>query len=628
MPLEEKVRQAQKSTEEVDPRAIQKVKELLLSLANTISALKIFPAHHTSAIHFRQDFITKFKSFLEEYQQLEIEMGEYAFFYQGKQVYQDEISSKSLPFLFYKDGLRLLVFYQGMDEQEINEFLELVRTESAKTAEESDLVNALWLKDLPNVQYYAPEEFIENRILEERAETLSKKGLQIIPQELANKAIEITVDRSSLFSGKVELKPEEKQALESFTEEEFLELPENWQQSFYFEGEQQKKESTPEVSQPEEKAIPAAKKIPSELSLTQEELKQLNQLVEKNRQLSAEEEFLNLMMEILAQEKDLNQFQTNLNILYDFYQENIKNGHFNIPIQLNQKIKELKALLASEPDSKIPLLEDFLNRTSDLKLFDEIRKLVKERVELNFSALFDYLAQFGETALPFLAELYEYIDYQEYRDKTKELFQNKIQFDPGLIVSLIDDQRPQLTAAIIEIMRSQPGKKIIPHFSSFLTLSNQELKIKAIEALSSFSDEMANRILLGFLEDSSQEVRLKATTSLKFLGDAAKLKQLMKEVFTKKFKEKHYEEKKAFFEFLGKTRSQEAFDFLKKVFLKKSLRPSITELRLGAVAGLEAMETKEAVEVLRRGEKIFNRKVREAAASALVRLTLKKSSRK
>ncbi|MGC8747073.1 MAG: hypothetical protein ACP5SQ_10660, partial [Candidatus Saccharicenans sp.] len=226
MPLEEKVRQAQKSTEEVDPRAIQKVKELLLSLANTISALKIFPAHHTSAIHFRQDFITKFKSFLEEYQQLEIEMGEYAFFYQGKQVYQDEISSKSLPFLFYKDGLRLLVFYQGMDEQEINEFLELVRTESAKTAEESDLVNALWLKDLPNVQYYAPEEFIENRILEERAETLSKKGLQIIPQELANKAIEITVDRSSLFSGKVELKPEEKQALESFTEEEFLELPE------------------------------------------------------------------------------------------------------------------------------------------------------------------------------------------------------------------------------------------------------------------------------------------------------------------------------------------------------------------------------------------------------------------
>jgi len=43
----------------VDPQAVQKVKDLVLSLANTISALKIFPPHHASAIHFRQDFRSK-----------------------------------------------------------------------------------------------------------------------------------------------------------------------------------------------------------------------------------------------------------------------------------------------------------------------------------------------------------------------------------------------------------------------------------------------------------------------------------------------------------------------------------------------------------------------------------------
>jgi hypothetical protein len=48
--------------------------------ANTISALKILPANHASAIHFRQDFIYKFKSFLDQYQQLELEIGEFASF--------------------------------------------------------------------------------------------------------------------------------------------------------------------------------------------------------------------------------------------------------------------------------------------------------------------------------------------------------------------------------------------------------------------------------------------------------------------------------------------------------------------------------------------------------------------
>lgn len=86
-----------------------------------------------------------------------------------------------------------------MDDEEISDFLDIIRTESAKPTDESDVVNALWLKDFPNLQYYAPEEFIESRILEERTESLSKRGLQVIPQELAGKVVDIKVDRQQLF---------------------------------------------------------------------------------------------------------------------------------------------------------------------------------------------------------------------------------------------------------------------------------------------------------------------------------------------------------------------------------------------------------------------------------------------
>ncbi|HQI22190.1 MAG TPA: hypothetical protein PKV90_03150 [Candidatus Saccharicenans sp.] len=608
--------------EKADPQAVQKVKELVLSLANTISALKIFPPDHASAIHFRQDFISKLKTFLDNYQRLELSISEFGFYYQDKLVYQDEISSKSLPFFFFKDGLRLLAFYQGMDDEEISDFLDIIRTESAKPTDESDVVNALWLKDFPNLQYYAPEEFIESRILEERTESLSKRGLQVIPQELAGKVVDIKVDRQQLFSGRLELRPEEKQAINAFVDEEVPELPENWQQNFAFEAEgAESGTGTGQADQPANLAV----KLPVSLQLTEEELSQLNRLLERNRKLSPEEEFINLMLEIMALEDNEKQFETNLNILEDFYLENIKSGHFNIPIILNRKIKELRTLLASSPDDRPSQLDAFLARTADLKILDEIRKLVDNKVQLNYEALYEYLVQFEEAAVPFLAEMYEKVENQAFRNLVRGFFQEKMATDPGLVASQLDEQKPQLTSALIDLMEEQPAKKIIPYFTSFLAMSSRELKLKAVEALASFNDELANKILMAFMNDKDQEVRLKATTNLKFLGDTSRLGQLMAEVFTPKFRARSFEEKKALFEFLGRTKSEEAFKFLKKIFLKKSWRRSTTELKICAVAGLEKMGSKEAIDLLRRGEHFFNRQVREASAEALVRLALKNS---
>jgi len=166
-----------------------------------------------------------------------------------------------------------------MDDERNNDLLEIIRLESAKPAEESDVVNALWLKDFPNLQYYAPEEFIENRILEERTESLSKRGLQIIPQELAGKVVDIEVNRQELFSGQLALKPEEKQAVDSFVDKELPELPENWQQNFTFEAEgqesgQQPRPSISEAGQPLEKQT-------TFLKLTEEDVNELKPLTGK-----------------------------------------------------------------------------------------------------------------------------------------------------------------------------------------------------------------------------------------------------------------------------------------------------------------------------------------------------------
>ncbi len=154
-----------------DPARTEKVKDLLHSLANTVSAMKIFPSEHATVTHFVDQLAAKFAEFLAVHGKLQIGIEEFSFTFEGKPAYTDDVAIKSLPFFFFKDGLHSLFFYQGLDRPEVFDLLELIKTEAQKPAEDSDIVAALWERDFPNIQYYAPDEFLENRILAERQDS-------------------------------------------------------------------------------------------------------------------------------------------------------------------------------------------------------------------------------------------------------------------------------------------------------------------------------------------------------------------------------------------------------------------------------------------------------------------------
>ena len=81
-----------------DPRLTDRVREIMLATANTVSAMKIFPSEHASVRSFIDDLARKLRAFLDDNGKLEIGIEEYAFMFGGKPVYRDEMSVKSLPF--------------------------------------------------------------------------------------------------------------------------------------------------------------------------------------------------------------------------------------------------------------------------------------------------------------------------------------------------------------------------------------------------------------------------------------------------------------------------------------------------------------------------------------------------
>jgi len=194
--------------------------------------------------------------------------------------------------------------------------------------------------------------------------------------------------------------------------------------------------------------------------------------------------------------------------------------------------------------------------------------------------------------------------------------------DTGFLTGLAGDERPLLSKDIIGLLRKETGKKALSHFTDFLRFQNKEIKLAAVEALGDFRDELANRVLLGFLEDADEDVRIQAALRLHPIEEQSRIRRLIRETRTKAFRSKSAKEIAVILSYLGRTKTPEATAFLTKTLLRKVFWPSAQNLamRLGSAAGLESMGTAESKKALESGTRTGNKAVREACARALARL--------
>jgi hypothetical protein len=597
----------------VDSARVEKARDLLHYLANTVSAMKIFPSEHATIKNFVDLLTQKFMDFLATDQKLQIGIEEYSFTYGGKPVFSDELTIKSLPFFFFRDGLQIFFFYQGLDRQEILEFLELITAEAQKPAEDSDIVAALWERDFPNIQYYAPDEFLENRILTESSDSQVRQEMPDLPADFAHETIEVRVDSSKFSKGKIELTSEDREEVQKGqARAEQEDVPDGTTAAA--EGSVPK---TPAAKDDGEKS-PAAAMDPT---LTEDELNSLESMVRVNRTISPEEEFINLIVEIIFLEENMVSCQASLDTLLEYHFDQLQRGNFHVAMLIIQKTHELGQHLGAAPE-KAALLESFRKRMVSPKTVEAVQALLAKKKDMDWESLLGFFGLLGTPALSLAADLFDIVPGGEARHKILGFIAQAGSPNLGLLSSLADNARPGLAIEIIGILSRIPENRGIPHLSAFLSFQNKEVKLEAIHALGRTRGEMANKILLGFMKDPDEEVRIQAAMKLNPTEGGARVQQIVREASAREFQGKSLKEKEAILSFLGRTRSPEALEFLRRTLEWAPLFASkrVQEMRLAAVAGLESMGTEEALDVLQKGAIGRKKKIREACTAALVRL--------
>lgn len=559
-----------------DLLTLQAVKDIFIILGRSVSALKLFPDNNDMVIRFRQDFVSQLLTFLKNHDELDVEIRQNAFLYRGKPIFQDENVTRSLPYLFFKDGMKKLTFLQGIYAEEIVEFLGVIRAVSLLPLEVSDSVDALWKKDFANIQFFAPDDFLESKI------TVDHK----IP-------LQFQIHKEELFRGRIDLQPED--VAEMF---------------------KARRGQTDGSGQTDSGSMDRF------AALDESDLQRLESLLGDERLAFEEKDFVDLVFELLHIEDRPDAFVEVLKYLAGHHAVQIQNLDFIHAAQLLRKMEPLSRKLAGAAPEKIKAFEQFRDDLGKKCPWAEIRKAAVERRIPELNHLFEYLSLLGPAAIPLGAELYEDAKDKETRTLAQGFLEEMGRIDSRILAEQARETRPVITKVIIGILGQLRDPKTIPFLAGFLNYQDKSIKLRAIRALGGFSEEKAHQILIKFLHDPDKEVRIEAASHIRIGHDPELIRELIRLAADKGFHKKNEAETTSILLALGKSLSEEACAFL-VTLLKKSVllgRSKLHATQLGAVRALAAHGGPAAVEALEAGARKGKRKLRPACREALERL--------
>lgn len=138
------------------------VEEMLKVLVKGMRAHQLYlpnnPVYQRALENLRRAFLPLW-SHVEE---IAFSITEADFRWEGRVVMHEANKSESLPWLFFKDGIRELRLMKGFEEQEVVGLLDILKRVKKASPEEDDLLTLIWEKDFTLLRYRFIDLTLEN----------------------------------------------------------------------------------------------------------------------------------------------------------------------------------------------------------------------------------------------------------------------------------------------------------------------------------------------------------------------------------------------------------------------------------------------------------------------------------
>lgn len=520
----------------VQPKDI--IDKFMLSLRN----YELYPEHHAVTQASVTDCMEILSDYLEAGEPLSLTISEGQILHDDAVVFQADPGEENPAYQMYRDGIESLVFHQGMNRDEFQRFLKILRHHSvSRNKEESDIVTDLWGEDFSCISYETTDVFWKDEPV------LDFSSVRVI-------------DADTL--------------------------------------------SAPEPSNEESRSasISEIATEPGMFELSPEERKQTAQMVHEEEHRNFDVDIFDVLLVILKEQREEDDFAVVLDIIAESFQNALERAEFSSAIRFFRKLEEVEDIYRENPIWAKPHLEDFKLIISSNQVLASLNK-AWPNIDAGNPAQLDDLQTVLTSLLPLaihsLCPMIQQVASPVIQRQLIESVTLLAEKDGRPLRKLLAHPDKNVVQNAVFILGHIPGEEETRALQSMLRTATGTLRHEVVKSLAKQKPVLAE-VLLPLVNDSDSAVRKIVITRLGSERNAQSEDYLIDSINHLKFTKKEIGALMKLYRTLGGCGSATAVPFLKKQLSRRSLfaRKVAAAHREGAALALGLLKLPEAESIL------------------------------
>lgn len=489
--------------EVIDSAVDSDIRDFFMTLVKTIRAAQLYVQGNPLLHQFIADLERRLGRLWDIVSTLTFTVHEDELRWQNRTVYRERAGrAENLAFQFYRDGIRRIEFRPGVEEDELRQFIDILRLSKRLREDEDDLLTLMWNADFEHIRY-------------EYVDVLGDDPPLPMP------TVDETSDETLPVLPRLELSPE----MEAPT------LREDFEPSLYFLDE-------------------------GELAHLQQELRrEWDRPVKRDVLLAILDQY-----EMGDGERRGEVFQ----ILRKLLPRVLADGAFTDAAFIVVELRKIAA--SREDPEIAEEVENIVGELSDPMVLEQLVRLMEDgSVDPKSDDLATLLGALQPEAITVLMHTIPQVTHRQVREMLYAALERLARTNPGLMASLVRSAEPKVAAEAARIAGKLSLSDAAEAIAGLLERPEKEVRLAAVEALTELRTSMAGNPLLRALTDESRDVRVAAARGLGHLRYRPGYRDLEKRIVSKDVRACDLTEQLALFEAYGRSAGEEGVRLLNRM---------------------------------------------------------------
>ncbi|MGW8272494.1 MAG: HEAT repeat domain-containing protein, partial [Thermodesulfovibrionales bacterium] len=135
-------------------------KDIVQNLIKAKKTLRMYPENNPIYIKTVDAAFAIVQEYLDFHDELALKIRQFEVICDGEQVYHNPGKDDNFALFFFKDGVRDLIFRQGLVREELEDFLRIIAFDFDSVTDDDDVVTMMWERDFQHIGYVVDETYL------------------------------------------------------------------------------------------------------------------------------------------------------------------------------------------------------------------------------------------------------------------------------------------------------------------------------------------------------------------------------------------------------------------------------------------------------------------------------------